>query len=78
MPRTGIAESYGKFIVSFKETSQSSPQWVHQVAFHTQCRRVPFSPHSVQHLLFVDFLMVAILIGVKRYLIVVFLHFSNN
>ena len=58
MPSTGVAGSYGRFFPSFFSGCIS----LHS---HQQCRRVPFYLYPLQHLLFVDFLMMAILTGVK-------------
>ena len=61
MPSSGIAGSYGGFIPSFfKESCNVLHSGAYQFAFYQQCRRVPFSSHPLQHLLFVDFMVIAI------------------
>jgi hypothetical protein len=78
MPRIGIAGSSGSTMSKFLRNRQTDFQSAcTSMQFHQQWRSVPLSPHPHQHLLSPEFLILAILAGMRWNLRVILICISR-
>ena len=77
MPSSRIVASYGSSISRFLRHHHTVlHKGCTSLHSHQECKRVPFSPHPLQHLLLVDFWIAAILTSMRWYFTVVLICIS--